>query len=185
MEAIIGVGSMIAEGLIDIVGGTEIGISLGGALTTILDTLEEDGFEAIQVLMKSFSENDLYNIISSVEGSYPEIYISRSLRVGGLPVTEVLSNLNIVGSKLAKKGIDIASTQGKQLLINTVDQFQKIIKEHGVSAISNIAISAGAGYVGQKIAQSGYKNQNDNKVDYNNHYQNMEYGDANTLGSKN
>lgn len=181
MEAIIGVGSLIAEGIADVIGGTEIATSFAGALTTILDTLEEDGFAAIQMLMKGYSENDLFNIITSIGGEYPEIYLTKSLKVVGMSPSEALSNINIIGSKFAKKGIDIASTKGKQLFVDIVDQFGKIVKEHGAGAIANIGISGVAGYVGQKIAGSGYKDQNDNKIDYNN---DVGRGEVNTLSTK-
>lgn len=179
MEAIIGVGGLVVDGLVDLIGGTEIAESVGSLLTSIIDTLEEDGFASLQNLMKNFSENDLYNVINSVEGSYPEIYIGRSLKLGGMSPTEVLSDINTIGAKFAKKGIDIASTKGKQLFIDIVDQVGQGLKNNAIPIIA----SGAAGLVGQTVANK-IRDQNDNKVDYNNYVANGGDSNANTLANK-
>ena len=184
MEAIIGVWSLIAEGLVDVIGGTELVSAAGASITTILDALEQDGFTAVQEIMQGFSQNDIYNIVSSIEGEYPAITLSRSFYVGGMSPGDLLSKLNIIGSKLAKKGIDIASTQGKQLMVDLFNQFSNLVKEHGASAITNIAISGAAGFIGQKIAEKKYNDQNENKIDLNSSSQNTNLGEANTLSTK-
>lgn len=180
MEAIIGIIPEIVEGITGLFGGTELGSTVVAGFTAILDTLEEDGFAAVQLLMKSYSENDLYNIITSIGGSYPEIFLSRSIKIIGLSPTELLSNLNIIGSKLAKKGIDIASTQGKQLLIDIVHQVGTGIKNNAIPIVA----SGLAGLGGQAIANK-FKDQNDPKIhDYNNYIQNGGDATSNTLSSK-
>lgn len=168
MEEIIGVS--LIEGLIDAFGGSAaIAGTAMTAITTILDFLGPTGFEAIQTLMKAFSNSELYtllgNLVEQVENGVLTLQGGFNT-LKGMSAADFLGHINIISQKLITKGINLTTNSGKQLFLDLVDQVRNMSSSTAFN-IAGGAIGIGTGAYNIIKSKDHDVTQNDNKVDYN------------------
>jgi hypothetical protein len=162
-EEIIGIGLFELLETLGIASTSGIADEIVSSLGVIINTLDQDGFAAVQALMKGYSENELYTIINSIaqDEAGGAIYLTRSIKVIGMTPSELINNINIIAKKLLAKGIDIMTASGKQIFLDIMDQLRKLSNS---GLLTGVTTGAGIQSVIDKYV---YKNQNENKIDYN------------------
>lgn len=173
-EVVIGGGIGLVETIINALGGgAAVATALGNSISTILNFLGPTGFEAVQTLMRAFSNSQLYtligNIATAAENGYMQLQGGLNM-LGSMTQADFLSKVGVISEKLMTKGIDIATNTGKQTFLNIVDQVRKMTPSTAFNVVGGTVGLAGGAYnllKGKNTDSDHDVNQNANKTDYN------------------